>query len=66
MEKENLAYKLALDVLKHYKIEELEEKYKLSGGKLIVAIYNEIYNELNLTQENNEPVVFIGEDLLAD
>lgn len=71
MDKENLAYKLTADVFKHYKISELEEQYNLSGGKLITAIFNEIYNEINFTDNsstnNDSPaVVFYGENQLSD
>ena len=65
MKKEELAYKLTNDVFKHYKIKELEEKYNVSTGKLAVAIFNEIYDELKLPSDF-EPVIFSGEDQIPD
>lgn len=65
VDKENLAYKLTSDIFKHYDIKDLEEKYKLTGGKLIVSIYNEIFSEIK--SENDTPtVVFTGEDELLN
>lgn len=66
MKKEEIAYKLTNDVLKHYPVETLEEKYNLIGGKLITAIYNEILTDLNIQNTDSEPVVFIGEDIISN
>lgn len=65
-DKENLAFKLAEKVFKHYKIVVLEEQYGCKGGELFAKIFNEIYDKLEITAQGYEPVIFTGEDQLSD
>lgn len=65
-DKENLAFKLAEKVFKHYELVVLEEQYGCKGGELFAKIFNEIYEKLNITPQGYEPVIFIGENEIPD